>query len=214
MLVSSVTSCSTSRAARRFIYSHDTAHFCMLLVLLHASSKSEEVRTCGRVTAEPGQAALAAGADNTSDKLTPHCVSACCLFLCHVCSKSEEVGTCARITAEPGPSSLAAGADYTSDKLTSHCVSACCLFMCHVCSKAEEVGTCARVTAEPGPASLAAGAANVLQLSQSGNPRPPRDASTCDARARFNYKVAVGPVNNDKCGAYQVRLWQLTGLLS
>jgi hypothetical protein len=42
----------------------------------------------------------------------------------------------------------------------------------------------------------------MVQLSQSGNSRPPRDASTCDARARSSYKVAVGPVKNNKCGAY------------
>ncbi|WIA24061.1 hypothetical protein OEZ85_013674 [Tetradesmus obliquus] len=72
-------------------------------------------------------------------------------------------------------------------------------------SKTEEVGACARVTAEPGPSSLAAGASNVLQLSpQGGNPRPPRDSLTCDARARFNYKVSVGPVKNNQCGAFQV----------
>jgi hypothetical protein len=50
----------------------------------------------------------------------------------------------------------------------------------------------------------------VLQLSQSGDPRAPRDASTCDARARFNYKVAVGPVKNNQCGAYQVSSWHLS----
>lgn len=83
------------------------------------------------------------------------------------------------------------------------CARACCICSTCACSKSEEVGTCARVTAEPGPAALAAGASNVLQLSQSGNPRPPRGSSTCDARARFNYKVTVGPVKGDKCGAYQ-----------
>jgi hypothetical protein len=81
----------------------------------------------------------------------------------------------------------------------------CCHASVRACSKFEEVGTCASVTAEPGPASLAAGATNVLQLSQSGNPQPPRDTSTCDTRARFNYKVSVGPVKGDQCGAYQVR---------
>lgn len=37
------------------------------------------------------------------------------------------------------------------------------------------------------------------------NPRPPRDSLPCDARARFNYKVSVGPVKGDQCGAFQVR---------
>lgn len=38
-----------------------------------------------------------------------------------------------------------------------------------------------------------------------GNMKPHRDSLTCNARARFNYKVLVGPVKGDQCGAYQVR---------